>query len=714
MKKCFFYIVSFFAILCLGSCQNKATQEEPISIKIACVGNSITYGAGMANREMNAYPQQLQAMLGDTYQVENFGVNGNTLLKKGDTPYWASDRYKEALAFSPDIVFVKLGTNDTKQQNRVYLDTDFDSDYKELIASFKAKNKDVRVVLLLPVPSFVKDLTGIWNPIIKDQIIPLTQKVAYDTQSEVIDLYQLFVGEPNLFPDTIHPSSLGATRIAKRVYEAVIQEVGSSVNVVNSLSIHKKQESNFYGFIQTDFKFKGVDCKIVRPKNVAKGAPWVLRARFWGHEPQTDIALLERGFHIAYCDVANLFGGEEAVERWNAFYALMTNARLAKKVVLEGLSRGGLIIYNWAVENPEKVACIYADAPVLDGFSWPGGAGKGKGSPEDLEDFKNIYELHSEASINSFTGNPIHKTRAIAQAGFPMFHVCGEADMVVPVSENTALFEREIKDAGGHIKVIYKPGVGHHPHSLKNPTPIVDFILRATNKKINFAVLPAPGSEYRSAAGWVEGKDWWAQANDIDSLCMNSGKVDLLLIGNSITQGFGGNRSYITHYPGKKAVETYFDGLKIIGAGISGDRTQHVAWRMENGHYDECEPDFISLAIGVNNFGDNTANEVAEGIRLNIALIQEKLPNSTVLFFGPLPTGLSQSSDRRKKYDKIHELIAPLGNKKSVHYYNMMEFFSDKNGTLNSDYYSSDEIHLKPKGYEVWAEFIRDKIKTLR
>ena len=105
MKKFFFYTLSIFAVISLGSCQKKTTQEEASSIKIACVGNSITYGAGMANREMNAYPKQLQAMLGDNYQVENFGVNGNTLLKKGDYPYWESDKYKEALAF-PLILFL--------------------------------------------------------------------------------------------------------------------------------------------------------------------------------------------------------------------------------------------------------------------------------------------------------------------------------------------------------------------------------------------------------------------------------------------------------------------------------------------------------------------------------------------------------------------------------------------------------------------------------
>ena len=710
VSRCFF----LFYVVLIGCAAALPVPTESKVIKIACIGDSITYGAGMFNREMNAYPKQVQAMLGDGYLVKNFGVNGNTLLKKGDNPYWKSEQYKNALAFSPDIVFIKLGTNDSKKQNRLYLDSDFVQDYKDLITSFKVNNKEVRVVLLLPVPSFMTDSTSIWNPIIKDKIIPLIQKVAYDTQSEIIDLYQLFVGESHLFPDTIHPSSLGATRLAKRVYEAVVQKTNTNNELLSEVLNTKVKQGNFYGFQQIDFKLKGVACKLVKPKMTAKGSPWVLRARFWGHEPQTDIALLERGFHIAYCDVANLFGADEAVNRWNDFYAAMTKAGLAKKVVLEGMSRGGLIMYNWAVENPEKVACIYADAPVLDGKSWPGGLEKGKGSPADWEKFKKVYVLSSDQKIADFTGNPIQNTVAIGTAGFPMLHIFGEADTVVPANENTVPFAKQIIDAGGNITLVPKPGIGHHPHSFKNPTAIVDFILRATKRKINFASIPAPGSEYRSAAGWSKGKGWWAQAADIDSLCENSAKVDLLLIGNSITQGFGGNRPNVTYAPGELAVNTYFKELKIIGAGISGDRTQHIAWRLKNGHYENCNPDFVVLTIGVNNFWDNTAVEIAQGIEVDLELLQERLPKSTILFFGPLPTGLLKDATQRIKYNEVHRLIAQLGSKKQVYYYNMVNDFSDEKGNLNRAYYGNDGIHLKPEGYTAWAKFIAHQMQVLK
>jgi len=711
------YVIFFFACALTSKAQSINSTTNPEfnnSIKIACIGNSITYGSGIMNRENNAYPKQLQAMLGNHYQVENFGVSGRTLLKKGDHPYWETNEYQNAKEFNPDIVFIMLGTNDSKQQNRVYLNEYFESDYKELIQSFRTTNKETRIILLLPVPSFYKDSTSIWDPIIKNKIIPLTQKIAFDTNSEVIDLYQLFIDHPNLLPDGIHPSSLGATIIAKRLFETMYFKKDAAYDIFNNLPILEVQKSNFYGYQQSNFLFNNWPCKIVVPKKTALGNPWVWRARFWGHEPQTDIALLERGFHIAYCDVGNLFGGKEAVKRWNSFYKLMTKAKLSKKVVLEGMSRGGLIIYNWAEKNSKKIACIYADAPVLDGKSWPGGLWNGKNSEQDWIEFQKVYGLKTEKKITKFKGNPISKTKSIAKGGYPMFHVVGETDEVVPISENTVPFEKGIKKEGGKIEVIYKADNGHHPHSLKNPTPIVDFILRATGYKVNFADIAAPGSEYRSAAGWDEGKDWWAQANDIDSLCMNSGKVDLLLIGNSITQGFGGNRPHVTHLPGKQAVETYFKNLNIIGAGISGDRTQHVVWRLQNGHYENCEPDFVTLAIGVNNFQDNTAEEIAQGIALDIKIMQEKLPNSKILFYGPLPTGTLKNSNQRKKYDKIHELIAHLGNKEKVHYYNVLSSFCDENGNLSETYYGGDGIHLKPEGYTVWAKLIKNQMDNLK
>lgn len=240
----------------------------------------------------------------------------------------------------------------------------------------------------------------------------------------------------------------------------------------------KKSEWN--GFDRYDFEVAGAKAIVVAPREAAAGRPWIWRARFFGHEPQTDIALLERGFHLTYCEVGGLFGAPPAVERWDAFYAEMTTKYgFGKKAALEGMSRGGLIIYNWAKANPDKVSCIYADAPVCDIRSWPGGKGQGKGSAGDWAKCLAVYGL-TEAEAESFKGNPIDGLKPLADAGVPLLHVVGDADDVVPVEENTAILEKRYQELGGSIKVIHKPGVGHHPHSLKDPKPIVDFILQNT------------------------------------------------------------------------------------------------------------------------------------------------------------------------------------------------------------------------------------------
>ncbi|MCA9141074.1 MAG: prolyl oligopeptidase family serine peptidase [Planctomycetales bacterium] len=242
------------------------------------------------------------------------------------------------------------------------------------------------------------------------------------------------------------------------------------------------KRSDFHSFHRYDFEFNKRNCVIVAPRQAAPGNPWVWRARFFGHEPQLDVALLGRGYHVAYIDVAGMFGSPQAVEIWDGFYRHLTNQYdFDSRPVLEGMSRGGLIIFNWAKANPDKVRCIYGDAPVCDIKSWPGGKGKGKGSAEAWRQCLDAYGLTDTEVMDSDSPrsrcNPIDSLQDLATAGVPILCVVGDADDVVPVDENTAILEERYRELGGPIQVIHKPGIGHHPHSLKDPTPIVDFIL---------------------------------------------------------------------------------------------------------------------------------------------------------------------------------------------------------------------------------------------
>ena len=214
-------------------------------------------------------------------------------------------------------------------------------------------------------------------------------------------------------------------------------------------------------------------------REAVAGKPWILE-RGVGEPVQVARALLERGVYFVGMD-ADDFGSSQAIARWNALYDELTTKRgFSKKVVLEGYSRSGLGVYNWAAENPSRVACIYVDAPVLNMWSWPAGKGKGKYWPEGWQELQRLYGFKSEAEALAYDKNPVDKSHILAQANVPIIHVCGEKDEVVPYEENTGLFKQRYEKAGGrNMTIIIKGGMGHWTHGLKDPTPVVDFIMRA-------------------------------------------------------------------------------------------------------------------------------------------------------------------------------------------------------------------------------------------
>lgn len=154
------------------------------------------------------------------------------------------------------------------------------------------------------------------------------------------------------------------------------------------------ERNEWRGFTRYDFEVDGKPVLVVAPERAAAGRPWVWHGEFFGHKPAPDIALLKRGFHVVYMRVPDMLGSPKAVAHWNAFYKVLTEKYgFAKQAALVGLSRGGLYCYNWAAANPEKVACIYGDAPVCDFKSWPGGKGKGQGQPPRLETRPQVLRL---------------------------------------------------------------------------------------------------------------------------------------------------------------------------------------------------------------------------------------------------------------------------------------------------------------------------------
>ncbi len=677
-------------------------------IKVACVGNSITYGAYVINREKNNYPAQLQAYLGDKYEVKNFGVSATTALYKGLYPYVDTEKYRESLEYNPDIVIIKLGTNDANERNDAYRST-FPKDYRRLVDEYLNLPSHPQVILLTPVHCF---LPSNQDEVIKAEIIPVIEQTAYERNLDIVNLHNLFGDEwiEFLMPDKLHPSNIGAGMLAQKIYQYIAVEK-HDVDIIKNFPLKPVKEFNFHGYKGYEYDNNGVKYYIVKPHHTAKGNPWIWRARFWGHEPQVDIDLLEQGFHLTYCDVAELFGSPKAVERWDEFYALAVKAGLNQKAVLEGMSRGGLIIYNWAAKNPKKVACIYGDAPVMDIKSWP--LNWGDCLDENKRSMSLLLEAYGFANAEeamAWNKNPLNHARKLAKAKIPMIHVVGDIDEGVPVAENTAIFEREVAKYGHSVHVIHKPNVGHHPHSLNNPEKIVSFILKATGYKRNMCVYPVPGNEYRSAAGWSEGAEWYAVARDIEAT-LEGRKLKLLMLGNSITQGLGGERQRITSRAGQQAMDEAFGKGAWENAGISGDRTQHLLWRLKNCNYNRCSPEVAVITIGINNInaGDE-AKDVAEGIVACAEEARRQMPDTRIILLGLLPAGKPANAWMRRACDEVHAHLK-RANIKDVEYINPTSWFTLDNGELNTALYSKDNLHLNAEGYKVWSKKIAELIK---
>lgn len=196
-------------------------------IKVACVGNSITYGTGVENREVNAYPVKLQQMLGDQYEVGNFGKPGATLLNKGHRPYVKQQEYKDALAFAGDIVVIHLGINDTDPRNWPNYRDEFIGDYRSLMNDFRKVNLNVRFLLarMTPLshrhPRF-KSGTRDWHAEIQQAI----ETIARAEKVQLIDFHEPLYPYPYILKDAVHPDAEGAEILAKTVYEGITGKFG--------------------------------------------------------------------------------------------------------------------------------------------------------------------------------------------------------------------------------------------------------------------------------------------------------------------------------------------------------------------------------------------------------------------------------------------------------------------------------------------------------
>lgn len=196
-------------------------------IKVACVGDSITQGVGADGGQ--SWPDQLRRLLGDKWDVKNFGVSGTTLMNSGDGPYQKQNAFNEAKAFIPDVVVIALGTNDTKPQNWKNFEKDFEADYRNLVKQFTDLPGKRRIFICRP-PYIAKDGNFGINELNTVAEIPVIDKVAKDLKLGIIDLHAALKGKDGMIPDNVHPNNDGAAAIALAVFNALTGKTGSALH----------------------------------------------------------------------------------------------------------------------------------------------------------------------------------------------------------------------------------------------------------------------------------------------------------------------------------------------------------------------------------------------------------------------------------------------------------------------------------------------------
>jgi beta-glucosidase len=216
----------------------------------------------------------------------------------------------------------------------------------------------------------------------------------------------------------------------------------------------------------------------------------------------------------------------------------------------------------------------------------------------------------------------------------------------------------------------------------------------ATPAPVESAIVPVP-----RAGKWTERHELINQrAKD------NQGNIDLLFVGDSITQGWEGS--------GKDVWEKFYGSRKAMNAGIGGDRTQHVLWRLDNGNVEGISPKVAVLMIGTNNSGTNTSEEIAAGVKAIVAKFRAKLPSTKVIVLAIFPRGADENDVKRKVNEGANQIIRSVADNRMVFYRDIGPKFLEKDGTLSKEI-MPDLLHLSPAGYEIWAESIEGDVARL-
>ncbi len=468
---------------------------------------------------------------------------------------------------------------------------------------------------------------------------------------------------------------------------------------------------DFHGFAGYKFDFCGYEAILVFPEEYAENRPWVWRGRWFGHEPQTDIALLKRGFTLVFLNTYIFYGAPGAVALWEKYYDfLRENFQLAKRGALIGMSQGALIALNFAKKNPDKVAAIYIDNGVCDFKSWPGGFGKSD-VYDDWIQCQKSYNLATREDALNYNDQPFDNLEELAAAKVPILAVCGDIDKVVPLDENMDIFAPRYEALGGPIRVVVKKNNDHHPHSFKDPAYMVNHLC-AYSAGYNDYIIPRCGIA-RSMKKFLTEK-----------------KGTVAFLGGSITEMNGYTKLTEDHF---RRMFPDCD-FTFINAGISSTCSDTGAFRvMEDVMQHKPDLVFFGFAVNDNQDGMFEPEHTIRGVEGIVRSIKTASPETDIVQIYTTNENLMSYYRRNSEpisadrdggaYNNTREPgdVPPqiMAHEKVAEYYNLpsINFCADVAERIRHgecDWEKFGGVHPAPYGNAIYADAIRAFVEYQR
>jgi sialidase-1 len=457
--------------------------------------------------------------------------------------------------------------------------------------------------------------------------------------------------------------------------------------------------TSWKGFDKIEFPFEGTTAWYVKPSKALPGNPWVWRAHFPTWHTEMDSILLSKGFHVAYINTNDLFGHPKAMRLWDQFYDYLTTQKgFAPKVALEGVSRGGLYVYGWAKRNPSKVSCIYAEAPVCDPKSWPGGKGKGAGSPKDWQRWLELYGL-TEESAKEFKDIPLNDLAGMATYKIPILHVISLQDKIVPPTENTFPLIEAYTRLGGPATV-YSMSRGEqtlegHHFPIEHPDRWADFIQQHSY----------PVQKVLSRERYLEPNRGVGTAL---SKFQNKKEGTVAFLGGSITHNPGW-RNKTEQYLRERFPDTKFT---FIAAGIPSLGSTPHAFRFGRDVLAQGTPDLLFVESAVNDRGNGFSREAQvralDGI-MRQAYAANPAMSVVLMAFAEPHKNADYDAGKEPVEVTVHREVA---NHYGAAFINLSQEVYDRiqAGELSWKYDFKD-LHPSPYGQELYYQSIRELLE---